>query len=137
MTNEISSPFPIDPYTKSIFNRIEPEIRKSLTAAQISAIASAISEINTSDNYRIDWRGSFSLFFARFYFMILVGRDLGIETRIVELERRQRSLLLVKYMGKATIVLLLPLSFLYLLYLLKSALGINLFPNKHLWDFFV
>lgn len=124
-----------DPFVDIVLNRIDPEIRKSLTPEQIDAISSAVSENNPFKKQRIDMRGAFSLFFARFYFVFLIGRDISIVTRFMELERRQRSLNLGWYLPVVVIATFLFVLFVYLLYLLKSALGIDLFPDKHLRDF--
>lgn len=135
MTIEKSPPSPIDPYAQSVIDRIDPKIRQSLSSVQLSAIAAAIGQVRNGKNHRIDWRGSIPLFFARYYYVVLLGRDLRLETRYVEIDRRQRSLLFIEYLVKAAIALFLAVVLLFLLYLLKSAMGINIFPNKHLQDF--
>ncbi len=85
-------------------------------------------------NHRIDLRGTLPLFFRRYYFVILIGRDTRQETKQIEAERRYR----VRKVNNAISAALLLLPFLLLLFLLlyylKSALGINIMPVKHLGD---
>ncbi|MDC7224796.1 MAG: hypothetical protein PQJ60_13705 [Spirochaetales bacterium] len=84
--------------------------------------------------HSIDIRGIIPLFFRRYYFVILVGRDTRQETKKIEAERRYK----VRRVNNMVSAFLLLIPFLFilflLLYYLKSALGINVLPEKHLGD---
>ncbi|MDC7219757.1 MAG: hypothetical protein PQJ59_07445 [Spirochaetales bacterium] len=84
--------------------------------------------------HRVDIRGTIPLFFRRYYFVILVGRDTREETQQIEAERRHKA----KRINNAITAIFLLIPFLIvlflLLYYLKSALGINIMPVLHFSD---
>ncbi len=77
------------------------------------------------------------LYFIKFYLHLSLVRDTRVATRLKE----QARALLGKTLGGLflfylTLVIFLPLLFLAL-YMLKSWLGIDLFADRHLSDFFI
>ncbi len=87
-------------------------------------------------NHPIDVRGTIPLFFTKYYFVYLMGRDRREDTQRVEIERRYTANML----GVAIVFIIISLPviiFVFVaLYLMKSALGIDIFPHQHLSDFF-
>jgi hypothetical protein len=130
MMNEKSS---IDPFTDNILRRMDPKVRNSLSPAQLSGIIEAIR--TPAKIYPIDFRGVIPLFFARYFFVLLVGRDRRISMNRAEQFRRSQA----SWMGAILFVFFLSLPILMVLflflYLLKVIWGWDFLPNFHLWDF--
>ncbi len=125
----------MDPYTDHIIQRIDPKVRDSLSPAQRDAISEAIRTTGT-ETFPVDFRGYIPFFFARYYFIFLIGRDCTAAMRKTETFRRQRYSL----MGGLLFALLVAFPFLLLLftflYLAKYFLGFDFIPEFHLYDIF-
>jgi hypothetical protein len=126
----------IDPFADNIIERIDPKVRASLTPNQLSAIVTAIRDPNTK-KYPIDVRGVLPLFFARYFFVFLVGRDQrALRGRTEELRRHHAS-----WIGVILFALFISVPFLLVLllflYLLKLIWGWDIFPAFHIWEIFV
>lgn len=84
----------------------------------------------------IDIRFSF-WFFKQWYIVFIFGRDIRAGFKSMDKGDIDRSLSIV---AKATTYIIMMISviimLLFLLYVLKSSVGIDLFPDKHLIDFF-
>jgi len=123
-----------DAYTHAVIKRISPNIRASLTATQLSAIEAAVRGGSPRKEHPVDVRLCIPLFFVRYYFVLLVGRDRRLGTKRSEAKRRHNmsisGILLFLILGLSPIILLIIL----ILYVLKSALGIDLLPGFHLKD---
>ena len=123
-----------DAYTHAVIQRINPEIRASLTPAQLSAIEAAIEGGHQRKEHPIDVRLGMPLFFVRYYFVFLVGRDRRLGTQRAEAKRQHdisiSGILLFLIVGLSPIILLI----IFILYALKWALGIDLLPDFHLKD---
>jgi len=126
----------VDAYTQHIMSNIPTEVFSTLNIVQIQAIESAISSNAPFRKHPVDLRGRLSFFFIRFYFVILVGRDRRSFSRNKEDARRikAKSLSLATFLY-ALICMVAPIMFLAL-YLLKTFMGIDIFPDHHLSDFF-
>lgn len=125
---------PIDAFTDSVLRRIDPEVRATLSSAQLDAIREAVSAHRPLKDHPVDIRGLIPLFFMRYYFVFLMGRDRRAPTREIEAGRRRKTALFgggLFFVCAISPLILLALLFLYLL---KSSLGIDLFPHQHLWD---
>lgn len=123
-----------DPFTFHVYNQIPPDIRATFTPSQVTAIENAIRASRPFQKHPVDMRGTIPLYFIRFYFVLLIGRDKRSQTRNKEDVRRRKAAL-----GSAMLSVYLVLSalapiVLFLLYILKSALGIDLFEGIHLED---
>jgi hypothetical protein len=123
-----------DAYTHSVLNRIDPEIRSSLSPIQISAIKEAVSSGRPDKRHPLNIRIAIPLLFVNYYLVLFGGRDKRRVTGRVENELRKK-------LGVASgfvlfLIALLPiLVFMFLLlYFIKSAIGINLMPETHLSD---
>lgn len=123
-----------DPAVKSLLDRMPSEVASSFTKEQLSHLHSALGA-RSWKKHSVDIRSTFPIPFAksRIYFVLLMGRNRR------ELTRREKqisaltfALFITVFIGASTLFGLL------VLYLIKSALGINLFKNFSLgiWDWF-
>jgi len=123
-------------FTHFVVNRIDPQIRRTLTSEQLEGIKDAIAANAPLKRHSLDLRGILPLFFARFYFVVLMGRDRRHKVKRKELFRRKESDTLVNVIFYFFIVSPLLLLTIMALYLTKTELGIDLFPDSHLVDWF-
>jgi len=123
-------------FTHHVINRMDTEVRSSLTAIQLTEIKAAISANAPFKKHPIDVRGIFPLFFARFYFVVLIGRDKRIKIKRSELIRRRESDLVMDVLFYLIMLSPILLLIMTVLYLSKTELGIDIFPDSHLIDWF-
>jgi len=125
----------IDPLADDIFERIDPKIRDSLSPTQLSAISEAV-RTSGSGTFLINFRGVIPFFFAKYYFVFLLGRDHTAVRRKTETFRRQRYSLMGGIMFAFLVGLPFFLLLLTFLYLLKYVAGVDFVPNFHIYDIF-
>ncbi len=108
-----------------LFERLPADLRASLSPEQRAALQQALRQ--QWRRHAIDIRHSFGFWRWRWYFVVIAGRDRR------ELTRRQEKFFSMAefgfwlgYLGFSILLGLLAL------YMIKSALGIDLFPNHHL-----
>lgn len=119
-------------------SRMPHYVRVSLTDEQYKAVREALIAENKNARHTIDIRLSLPFFFRAFYLVIFCGRDKRKPIHQLELNRinrlpkplRRGLYLLVS----GLMILTLMTVILILLYLIKSHLGIDLFPDFHLRD---
>jgi hypothetical protein len=117
-----------DPDIMKLLNRLPDETALSLTDRQLSHIKVAVGN-GGYRKHKIDCRGTIPIPFypSRIYFVLLMGRNIRAVTRSEQSVALMTTLFLT--------VILLSLSTLLglaVLYVLKSALGINLFEGSSL-----
>lgn len=116
------------------YDALDEKTTAELTAEQKAAVEKAIVAVTLSSRHRVDVRRSFPFFGRRYYYVFLFGRDRRRNQRQESaLQRIIVSLLVV-------LALLFCLGSIFIaLYLIKSALGIDIFPHFHLglWDWFL
>lgn len=121
-----------DPFIAGLKERLPEELRESFTDAQLEALKLAFGT-RSWNKHRVDLRGTVKLWHRRYYFVFLAGRNYR------ELSRLEQELSLL---GKATVMAVILLACglvgLLLLYLLKSALNIDIFPDYSfgVWTWF-
>ena len=124
----------VEAFAENVMGGIDTEVHRSMTPVQRSGVRQAIRSVFEAKQHGIDLRGAVPLFFVRFYFVLLMGRDSRFRAKELEADRRRRGGML---MGTVFVVMalspLLLIAFV-LLYLLKSVAGINLLPEWHLWE---
>lgn len=113
---------------------LNQETEQSLTDAQKVAIEQAVDATGLVAKHRIDIRKTFPWFGKRYYFVLLSGLDRRASSRHGESRIWMYlivSLITLLSVGCIALALLA-------LYLLKSAMGIDLFDNFSLgiWDWF-
>lgn len=117
-------------YIARIMESIDPEISQSLTDEQRKAIEEAIAQERPNQYHAVNIE--LPLYFARYYFVLQLGRDRRTTRRILEKRRRK----LVAFAGNVMFFFMvaspLLLVFLAVIYILKSAMGIDLFPDFHM-----
>jgi len=123
-----------DPFTQHVIDKIDPKVLRSLSPSQFSSIEKAIRESRPLQGHPVDVRGVIPLFFARFYYVFIMGRDRRLSTRREEQVRHRNylsktALLVLFGMGPFLVFILL------ISYLLKSAFGVNFIEDSHLMDF--
>ena len=126
-----------DAFTDAIIAKIGPDVFASLTDQQRDAITDAISACRPLSRHPLDIRGTISLFYARYYYVFLMGRDRRHSTSATEADRRQGTELtggLIFLLFALSPILLLCL---LMLYFIKSMLGINLVHGRHAWEVIV
>ncbi|AKR77928.1 MULTISPECIES: hypothetical protein [Edwardsiella] len=116
------------------YQSLDPAVAAGLSAAQKRALEDAVIAMTLSSRHRIDIRHGFPFFRARFYFVFLFGRDL----------RRRPRAHPRWYDALVTLLIVIGLLFctasvLLTLYMIKSALHIDIFKDYHLgvWDWFM
>jgi len=121
-----------DPFVVGLKQRLPENLRESFTPEQLNALRNAFATRSWA-KHKLDLRGTFSLWSNQYYFVLVGGRNKR------NLSRAQRNLSLAAKAGVITAFLFFSLLVgLVALYLVKSALGINLLPNYSLglWDWF-
>lgn len=121
-----------DPSIQNLLARIPPEVAQSFTEAQLSALRVALGA-RSWGRHAVDWRGTFAVWRWRYYFVFLLGRNRR------ELSRHEKQLsLLLQAAFLAVLLMVCTLLGLLVLYLVKSAMGIDLFPGFSLgiWSWF-
>jgi len=113
-----------DEFSKKFFEKIPHSIRESLTAEQYQAIEKAYSE--QWKRHPLDFRFSFGFWRWRYYVVLIGGRDRRRLTR-----KQQRFFSLAEFYFLMAYAASSALFGLLILYLIKSALGIDIFPNFH------
>ncbi|MGV6818279.1 MAG: hypothetical protein ACWA44_13560 [Thiotrichales bacterium] len=120
-----------DAFLQKFFERIPQNVTDSLTADQRTAIEKAVQQQWAT--HPVDIRYSFGFWRWRYFFVFLAGRDRRVLTR-----RQERFFTLAEFymlMGFLTFSTLLGL---LVLYLIKSWMGIDIFPNFSfgIWTWF-
>ncbi|RJP30462.1 MAG: hypothetical protein C4527_09810 [Candidatus Omnitrophota bacterium] len=119
-----------------IFQRLDPQIRSSLTDAQIAALTKTLTECGPLKKHPVNLRGTIPLFFVRLYFVFLMGIDQRHSSGRSIVERRMQGISFGRVLFFLGTWVILIVILLFLLYHVKSAMGIDLFPDKHLYDFY-
>lgn len=121
-----------DPFIAGLKERLPEELRESFTEEQLEALKLAFGT-RSWGKHSVDLRGTVKFWHRRYYFVFLSGRNYR------QLSRLEQELSLL---GKATVLAAILLACglvgLVLLYLLKSALGIDIFPDYSfgVWTWF-
>lgn len=121
-----------DPFITGLKERLPDDLRDSFSAEQLDALQVAFGARQWG-RHSLDLRGTLKLWRWRYYFVLLAGRNKR------DLSRAQQELsLTAKAIGVSVFLLVSLVLGLLFLYLLKSALGINLFSGFSLgvWDWF-
>lgn len=121
-----------DPLIAKLLNRLPASLSESYTDEQLLGIKSALGP-NTWGGHFIDNRGTFKFPFIkwRFYYVFLLGKNKRAYTRT---EKKMSVAMLM--LSIIAVILAGILLGLLSLYILKSALGIDLLPETSLgiWD---
>jgi len=121
-----------DPDIMSLLSRLPQETASLLTDTQLSHLKVAIGS-GQYRKHKVDLRGTLPVpfFTYRIYFVLLMGRN------IRSLSRQEKSIAVTSMLLLTVIFLVFSTTLgLVIIYVLKSALGINLFEGYSLglWD---
>lgn len=120
----------LDPFVIGLKQRLPEELRESFSDEQLQGLRSALATRSWA-RHKLDLRGTFNIWRTQYYFVMVAGRNKR------SLSRAQQKLSLAAKAGAITVFLLFSVLLgLVLLYVLKSALGIDLLPGHSLglWD---
>lgn len=112
--------------------KMPQDIAESFTEEQLIALNKAIGGRSWA-KHKVDLRGTVNIWRSSFYFVLLAGQNRRELSRLEQqLGRMTLALMLALFVTVSTLFGLLAL------YLIKSALGINLFENFSLgiWSWF-
>ena len=127
-------------YADFTISRIDTDVRESLTPTQLQAIRDALVANQPFKKHAVDLRGTIPLFFARFYFVVLAGRDKRRKTVDKEKHRAFEGNVsfgyLLSLLFLSFIAAMVWAAILLVVYWVKIELGIDLFSNIHLGDLF-
>jgi hypothetical protein len=126
----------IDAFTYYIISNIDTAVLNSLSSKQLSSIKEAIKGSQPTKKHSVDIRGVINLFFIRYYFIFLMGRDQRISTQEIETERRENMALIWNFVFIIFVLSPFILLALIALYFFKTGLGIDLFPGEHIGRIF-
>lgn len=132
MVTKVALPVTEDPAIVNLLARMPKDVRESFSELQLSHLRNAVGSRKWGA-HRIDFRTTFGLFNYRYYLVLLAGKNIRtISRKQQKLQLLMNAALLTFFISFCTLLGLLAL------YLLKSALGINLFENFSLgiWDWF-
>ncbi|RTR38384.1 hypothetical protein EKG38_12740 [Shewanella canadensis] len=123
-----------DPVIKKLLGKLPDDIADSYSERQLQGLRVALGD-RTWGKHFIDRRGTFAITFVRwrFYYVLLLGKNRRAYTR------REKHASLLMFMGLILLFLCISVLLgLLTLYLLKSALGIDLLEGTSLgvWDWF-
>ncbi|WP_415897568.1 3-phosphoshikimate 1-carboxyvinyltransferase [Neptuniibacter sp. QD57_21] len=132
MDNITKEPAQKDWFENGLMQRLPADIQDSFTQEQLNALKVAFGARKWG-KHPIDIRGTINIWTWRYYFVFLLGRNRR------SLSRRERQInLMVKTALTFTFILFSTLLGLLIIYLVKSAAGIDLFPGFSLgiWGWF-
>ena len=123
-----------DPAVKSLLDRMPPEVAESFTEEQLAHLHSALGA-RSWKKHSVDIRSTFPVPFIRrrIYFVLLMGRNRrDLTRREKQLSAITFALFIAAFIGASTLFGIL------VLYLIKSALGIDIFKGFSfgVWDCF-
>jgi len=130
LTSNTRHPIVIDRF----YEVLDKDVSAQLTPEQKEEIENAIVSITLATRHRIDIRKSFTFFGKRLYMVFLLGRDLRARSRP---ESKLSRIVVTFLILFATLFLLCCV--LLTLYMIKSALGIDIFQHFHvgIWDWWL
>lgn len=120
------------PMLEKMLAQLPGHVRDSFSEDQITHLSKAMGD-SRHVIHPVDIRWTFNFWRFNYYFVFLSGRDRRVLTRRQEKFFRTSELAaLFSFLGFSTLMGLL------VLYLVKSAMGIDLFPNFSfgVWDWF-
>ncbi|WP_394200315.1 hypothetical protein [Shewanella waksmanii] len=123
-----------DPVLTSLFENMDKQIVASFSHQQKRALSLAVRG-QSWGKHSVDKRGTFAFPFVRwrFYYVFLLGRNRRAYTR------REKNLSMLMFIAMVGGFLLISVMIgLLVLYLIKSAMGVDLFADSStgIWDWF-
>jgi len=123
-----------DPYIENILERVPKKVAKTLTPEQWEGFRTALKFIYSPTRHLLDLRFILPLYFTRIYCVLIFGKDTRERVEHVLFERRKRVAVAVGALVLAAAFVVLFGIVLLVLYILKSAAGVDLIPEWHFGD---
>ena len=122
------------PVIERFYTHLDETIAQGLTPEQKEGVENAILASTLASRHQIDIRRSFPFFSKRYYLVFLFCRDLRRQHR----QESTLSRMLLTFLLLIA-VLFVTCCILLTLYMIKSALGIDVFQNFHvgIWDWWL
>lgn len=116
---------------KNFYRALDDDAFNELSEETKTSIEKAVLAL-TGDHHKVDYRATFPFFFKRYYIVLLMGRDLRkIRRKESPFKLIFLTLLLLMFLSLACV------SVVFVLYIIKSALGIDIFQHSFgVWDWF-
>ena len=123
-----------EPAIKNLLSRMPNDVANSFSEEQLTHLLTAIGA-RSWGRHKVDLRGTIKvpLYRWRFYYVLLLGKN------IRELSRKEQQISLMLFtLMTAMFLLFSTLVGLLVIYLIKSAAGIDIFPGFSfgIWDWF-
>lgn len=130
----MTSPQNRPPAIERFYAHLDERIAEELTSEQKEGVEKALLATTLTSRHQIDIRRSFPFFSKRYYLVFLFGRDLRRQHR----QESTLSRMLLTFLLLIA-VLFVTCCILLTLYMIKSALGIDVFQNFHvgIWDWWL
>lgn len=121
-----------DPFIQGLLKRLPNDLETEFTEEQLAGLKVALANRCWND-HPIDFRRSIGVLKWRYYFVFIAGRDLRV-SRI----KNRGGLKVAESLFLTVVLIFMSLFGLFLVYILKSALGIDIFPGYSfgIWDWF-
>jgi len=125
-------------FASFLISRIDKKALDSLTPYQLEAIREALLAADQEKRHSIDLRITIPLYFSRYYLVLFAGKDKRKGTLLKEAMRQNKHYTTSGLLMICCVSLLIASALLVVAamaaYYLKSEMGIDIFPNKHLED---
>jgi len=131
-TQKYTSSITADPFIQGLIARLPKPSQNTFTEEQLLSLKIALSGRKWG-RHAIDLRGTLGLWRWKFYYVLVCGREYRTLTRRQEnIARTVNALFMLTFLSFSVLLGLL------VLYLIKSALGIDLIPGHSLgiWSWF-
>jgi hypothetical protein len=121
-----------DPAIISLLEKMPTSVQHSFSEEQLVHLRNAVVG-RKWQHHAVDMRGTLSWFSYRYYYVVIAGKN---KRQLGRIEQRVTRLMMAVFV--CLLLTVCSLFGLLLLYILKSALGINLFEGFSLgiWDWF-
>ncbi len=129
---DLASEIREDPFIKEFLGKLSEEQQESFTAEQLQSVK-VVFGARTWGIHSFDFRGTIELLRWRYYYVVLVGRNMRSLSRSEQKAYRAAEITFL-----ALFVTISTLFGLLVIYLVKSAVGIDLIPGFSLgiWGWF-
>jgi len=119
-----------DPTIKSLLSRLPTELRDTFSDEQLEGLKVAIGNREWK-THPVDIRTTFGLFGKRYYMVFVAGKSRRSSGRLQKMIFRKAEVLFISF-----IIMLLIIAGTFFLYLLKSAMGLDMVSGESLgiWD---
>lgn len=112
-----------DSALKSLLERMPKEVQESFSEEQLANLKIALGARSWGE-HKVDFRSTIKFFRYRYYYVFVAGRNRRELTR-----EEKRMSLLIQSIVMSVFILMSTLFGIFVLYIIKSALGIDIFPN--------